>query len=252
MTSRRAILVTGLSGLIGGAVLEHLGKTYDLRGLSRRAVPGVPCLQADIGNLEAITPAFAGVDTVVHLAAMAGASPPWEAVLHANVIGTYNVFEAARRAGVRRVVYASSGATVSGWEREAPYRDLVAGRYQEAGAWPLMTPETPVRPAGLYGASKVWGECLARHYSDAHGFSAICIRIGHVVAEDRPLTVRDFTVWCSRRDIARAIERAIEAPDAVRFEIVFVTSRNRWGYRDLARSKAAIGFEPLDAAEDHR
>lgn len=249
---RRTVLVTGLSGLIGGAVLEHFGRVYDLRGLGRRAVAGVPCHQADIGDLAAIAPAFTGVDTVVHLAAVAGASPPWDAVLHANVVGTHNVFEAACRAGVRRVVYASSGATVSGWERDAPYRELAAGRYEEAGAWVPITPDTPVRPSGLYGASKVWGEALARHYSDAHGLSAICLRIGHVVAEDRPLTVRDFSVWCSRRDIARGIERAIEAPESVRFAIVFITSRNRWSYRDLGPSKAAIGFDPLDAAEDHR
>lgn len=249
---RRTVLVTGLSGLIGGAVLKHVAGAYDLRGLSRRAVPGVPCHQADIADLGAIEPAFAGVDTVVHLAARAGASPPWEAVLQANVIGSYNVFEAARRAGVRRVVYASSGATVSGWERESPYRELASGRYDDAGAWTTMTHETPLRPVGLYGASKVWGEALARQYSDAHGLSAICLRIGHVVTEDRPLTVRDYSVWCSQRDIARAIARAIEAPDAVRFEIVFITSRNRWSYRDLAHAKAAIGFEPLDAAEDYR
>ena len=250
--ARRTVLVTGLSGLIGGAVLKHLGGTYDLRGLSRRAVPGVPCHQADIGDLGAIEPAFTGVDTVVHLAAAAGDSIPWEAVLHANIVGAYNVFEASRRAGVRRVVSASSGATVSGCEREAPYRALVAGRYDEAGAWPLITHETPPRPSGLYGASKVWGEALARHYVDAHGLSAICLRIGHVVAGDRPRTVRDFSVWCSQRDIVRAIERAIEAPKSVRYEVVFVTSRNLRGYRDLAHSRAAIGFEPLDAAEDYR
>jgi len=250
--ARRAVLVTGLSGLIGGAVLKHLGGTYDLRGLSRRAVAGVPCHQADIGDLDAIAPAFAGVDTVVHLAAAAGESLPWDAVHRTNIVGAYNVFEASRRAGVRRIVYASSGATVSGWEREAPYRALAAGRYDEAGTWSLMTHETPVRPAGLYGASKVWGEALMRHYADAHGLSAICLRIGHVVAEDRPRTVRDFSVWCSQRDIARGIERSIEAPESVRYEIVFITSRNLRGYRDLTHSRTAIGFEPFDAAEDYR
>jgi nucleoside-diphosphate-sugar epimerase len=249
---RRNVLVTGLSGLIGGALREHLGRDHDLRGLNRRAVPGVPTHQADIADLAAIQPAFTGIHTVVHLAAIADGSAPWEQVLRANVIGTYNVFEASRRAGVRRVIYASSGATVSGWEREAPYSALVAGRYDEAGAWPAMTHETPVRPAGLYGASKVWGEALARHYADAHGLSAICVRIGHVTEKDRPQTVRDFSVWCSQRDIARMIRLAIEAPETLRFEVVFATSRNRWGYRDLEHARRVLGFEPIDAAEDHR
>jgi nucleoside-diphosphate-sugar epimerase len=103
-----------MSGLIGGAVLRHLGPRYDFRALNRRAIPGVPCHRADIADLDAIQPAFAGVEAVVHLAANASASAPFDETLRANVVGTYNVFEAARRAGVRRVVYASSGATVSG------------------------------------------------------------------------------------------------------------------------------------------
>jgi len=248
----RPVLVTGLSGLIGGVVVKHLGGGYDLRGLGRRPVSGVPFHRADVADLAAIAPAFAGVDTVVHLAAASDSTRPWEEILGANLIGAYNVFEASRRARVRRVVFASSGSTVSGWERDDPYRALVAGRYDEAGAVPMMTHETPTRPSGLYGASKIWGEALARHYADAHGLSAICLRIGHVVAEDRPTTTRDFSVWCSQRDIARGIERAIEAPDSVRYAVVFITSRNRRGYRDLTHARTAIGFEPMDAAEDHR
>lgn len=248
----RTVLVTGLSGLIGGAVREHLGAAYDFRGLNRRAVPGVPTHRADIADLDAIAPAFAGVDTVVHLAAVAGGAEPWERLLPANVVGVYNVFEASRRAGVRRVVFASSGATISGREREMPYSALVDGRHDQAGAWAPLTHESPLRPSGLYGATKVFGEAVARHYADAHGLSAICLRIGRVLESDRPETTRDRAVWCSQRDVARAIGLAIDAPDTVRFEVVFVTSRNRWGYRDLEHARRVLGFEPLDAAESDR
>lgn len=110
--ARLSVLVTGMSGLIGSAVRRRMSDRYDLRALNRRAIEGVPTHRADIGDLAAIAPAFAGIDVVVHLAAAVG-DPPFEPVLATNVIGTYNVFEAARRAGVRRVVYASSGATVS-------------------------------------------------------------------------------------------------------------------------------------------
>jgi NAD dependent epimerase/dehydratase family len=82
------------------------------------------------------------MEVVVRLAAAVGDSAPLEAVVQTNLVGTYNVFEAARRAGVRRVVFASSGSTVSGWEREMPYQALVEGRYGD-----------------VYGASKVWGGC---------------------------------------------------------------------------------------------
>ena len=246
------VLVTGLSGLIGTALRQHLGAgVSELRGLSRRGVPGVRSYQADIADLDAIAPAFAGVDVVVHLAAAVG-SPPFEAVLRDNIVGSYNVFEAARRAGVSRVVFASSGAVVSGCEQEPAFAALVAGRYAEVSSVPLLTHESPLHPSGLYGASKVWGEALGRHYADAHGLSVICVRIGRVNREDRPGSPREFAVWCSQRDIARFLERCIAAPPAVRFDTFFATSSNRWGYRDLAHAREVLGWEPLDRAEDHR
>jgi NAD+ dependent glucose-6-phosphate dehydrogenase len=248
----RTVLVTGMSGLIGSALRRHLMGKYELSALNRRSIPGVMCHQADIADLAAIAPAFDGIDTVVHLAARTGSSDVFDEILRANVVGTYNVFEAARRAGVGRVIYASSGATVSAWERDPPWNALVAGRYDEAGAWKKMTHETPTRPSGLYGASKIWGEAIARHYADAHGLSAICVRIGRVKSEDRPLSMRDYTVWCSQRDVVRMIELCIAAPPTLRFDVFFAVSDNRWGYRDLEHARAVLGFEPRDRAEDHR
>ena len=246
------VLVTGMSGLIGGALRRRLEGRYALSALNRRPVPGVPTRQADIADLAAIEPAFADVDVVVHLAAVARGDAPWEEVLRDNVIGTYNVFEAARRAGVRRIVYASSGATVSGVERDAPYAALVAGRGDEVGAWTRLTHEAPPRPAGLYGCSKLWGEALGRHYADTHGLSVLCVRIGAVNAADRPTAPRHFAVWCSQRDVAQMLERCILAPADVRFDVLYAVSDNRWGYRDLAHARRVVGFEPADRAEDHR
>jgi len=248
----RRVLVTGMSGLIGGALRRHLEGRYELSALNRRAIPGVKCHQGDIADLEAIAPAFAGVDAVVHLAARTGSSDVFEELLRANVIGTYNVFEAARRAGVGRVVYASSGATVSAWERDAPYSALVAGRYDQAPSWKTMTHETPLRPAGLYGASKIWGEAIARHFADAYGLSAICVRIGRVLAADRPTSAREFSVFCSQRDVVRMLELCIAAPPTLTFDIFYAVSDNRWGYRDLEHARAVLGFEPRDRAEDYR
>ena len=249
--AKSRVLVTGMSGLIGRAFRKQVEGRYDLRALNRSAVEGLPCHQADIADFGAIKPAFAGVETVVHLAAQVG-NPAWEAVLRHNITGTYNVFEAAREAGVKRVVFASSGATVSGYERDSPYAEIAAGKYAGLTTWPRLTDESPMRPAGLYGASKVWGEALGRQYSDAHGLSVICLRIGRVRAEDRPREPREFAVWLSQRDVARMIERCITAPAAVRFDTFFVTSRNRWSYRDIAHARAVVGFEPVDVAEDHR
>src|SRR5439155_1541650 len=105
---------------------------------------------------------------------------------------------------------------------------------------------------GVYGASKVWGEALARHYADAHRLSVLCVRIGHVTAEDRPRAPRDFSVWCSQRDIARMIEACLRAPATLRFDVFFAVSNNKWSYRDLDHARRVLGFEPLDAAETHR
>src|SRR5262249_13230186 len=137
--AKARVLVTGLSGLIGRALRKEIGERFELSALNRSAGDGVPCHRADIANLDAIRPAFEGVDTVVHLAAQLG-SASWEALRDINVTGTYNVFEAARQAKVKRVVFASSGATVSGIESEPPYRELVAGRYQGPPPPPRVTP----------------------------------------------------------------------------------------------------------------
>jgi len=249
----RAVLVTGMSGLIGRALRKQLEDRFALRALNRGPLDGVPCHRADVGDLEAIAPAFESVDTVVHLAADATSpNPPWDSILHNNVTGTYNVYEAARRAKVKRVVFASSGATVSGYEKDKPYSDLVAGRYEGLTSWPMLTHLSPVKPAALYGVSKVWGEALGRQFADTHGLSVICVRIGRVNGEDRPMSPRDLSVWCSQRDIVRLIERCVEAPEALRYDIFFGTSRNKWGYRDLEHPRAVLGWEPIDAAESHR
>jgi nucleoside-diphosphate-sugar epimerase len=247
MANRPVVLVTGLGGLIGGAMRTHLSDRYELRGIGRRAGPaGVPWTRADIGDLDAIRPAFTGVDAVVHLAAVVGTSGTFESYVQGNVVGTYNVFEAARRAGVRRVVFASSGATISAIEKDEPYASFVEGR---AAAAPVVTHTSPLRPSGIYGCSKVWGEALARHYADACKMSMLCVRIGRVNAEDRPTAAREFSVWCSHRDIAGILAACVDAPLDLRFDIFFATSRNRRGYRDLEHARKVLGWTPRDSAD---
>jgi NAD+ dependent glucose-6-phosphate dehydrogenase len=251
---RPVVLVTGLSGLIGRAFLAREGARYDVRGLNRRPVDGVPTHRADVADLDAIAPAFAGVDVVVHLAAAVGASVGFDTLLRDNIAGTYNVFECARRAGVRRIVFASSGNTVTAWEREMPYRALVEGRYDALGGrpWERVASTALGRPGSLYGCSKLWGETLGRMYSDVHGLSVICLRIGNCSAKDRPDGPRELSVWCSQRDAARGIALAIDASQSLRYGVLFITSDNRWGYRDLTRSREVLGYVPQDRAEDYR
>lgn len=159
--------------------------------------------------------------------------------------------EAIRPAFANVDVFASSGATIAGYERDAPYAELVSGR-APGDAWPMLTGETPVRPNTIYGASKVWGEALGRYYADAHGLSVVCLRFGSVNDHDRPVTTRERAVWCSLRDAVQGVERAIAAPPELRYAVVHIVSDNRLGYRDLAEARRVLGYVPLDRAEDHR
>lgn len=247
------ILVTGLSGLIGGALLPELASYSSIRSLNRRSVKGVKSFQADITDYDAIRPAFDDVDVVVHLAAKAGERFTWNELRDTNITGTYNVVQAAVEAGCKRVVFASSGATVSGYELVEPYKTLVSGDYANAPShWKLIDHNAPVRPSGVYGSTKVWGEALCRHVSDTTKTSMFCVRIGYVNERDRPSRPRDWAIWCSQRDIVSALLRSIEASPDLSFATYFVTSRNKWGYRDLSHTQNVLGFVPADEAESFR
>ena len=245
------VLITGMSGLIGGLLRRHLEGLggYELRALNRRPVEGVEWYGADIADLDAIRPAFEGVDVAVHLAAFLR-SPDWSGHLSANVIGAYNVYEAARLAGVKRVVFASSGATVQGFEMTAPYDAIIAGRYDEVPErFPKVTHES-MRPRGIYGAAKVWGEALGWVYSDDHGLSVLCVRIGRVSQANRPESAAEVSRYLSHRDVCQVLQRCIDAPDDLRYGVFLATSNNRWGYRDLEHARRVLGYQPQDSAED--
>ena len=157
MSECKRILVTGMSGLIGGLVGRKLAEKYEVRALNRRAVDSVETFQADITDLKAIRPAFEGIDTVVHMAAYLGDSNSTQQI-SVNVWGTYNVFEAARESGVQRVVFGSSGAIMHNYERDEPFTALVEARYSDVPKpGPLLTHLSPARPNSLYGCAKVWG-----------------------------------------------------------------------------------------------
>ncbi len=247
----KKILITGMSGLIGGVVREQLEGKYELRALNRRAVAGVDCHRADISDFDAIRPAFEGIDAVVHLAA--AIKSDFEGFVAHNIAGTYNVFKAAHRAGVKRVIFASSGSVTAGWENDPPYAAIAEGHYDSVPkTWDKFSHKTPPRPRGIYGCTKVWGEALARHYADSTSLSVICLRIGAVNAEDRPLGARGYSVWCSQNTIARMVESCIAASDDLKFDIFYAVSNNRYSYRDMTHAREVLGFEPEGYAEDYR
>jgi nucleoside-diphosphate-sugar epimerase len=259
---RKRVLVTGAGGVIGLAVREYLGDRYELHALTRSPA-SFPSHVADVADLAAILPAFAGLDAVVHLAASADVATPWEGILHNNLIGTYNVFEAARRAGVGLVVFASSNHTIGMYELDgAPsIYELTDGRIYDHAA--------ELRPDSLYGVSKVFGEAVGRYYVEQHGLRAINLRIGSVRADDRPdapevyervpslvehLTTEERrkrlrSTWLSRRDCAELIASALDA-DNVRWAVVYGISNNPRQFWDMSHARDVLGFVARDSAPE--
>ncbi|MDQ0895508.1 NAD-dependent epimerase/dehydratase family protein [Agromyces ramosus] len=185
---------------------------------------------AELGDPASLRAALQGVDGVVHLAAV-----PDEADFHdlveANVIGTYHLLEAARQAGVRRVLLASTGRVI--------------GMY-DVGERVDVT--KPTRPDGLYAVTKTTVEQLGRLYAEKFGLEVVALRIGAFKA--RPAEARDLSIWVSHADAARAFLAAMRH-EPITFETMFAYSDNRDGSVDLEAGRR-LGFEPLDDAAVHR
>lgn len=257
--NRRTVLVTGAEGLIGTVVRERLGDRYDLRALTLEPQP-YPSYVADIAEYDALPPAFAGVDAVVHLAGSPAVETPWEPVLRNNIIGTRNVFEAAREAGVQRVVFASSNHAIGMYEIDGAPSIYALGdpRVYDAHAEP--------RPDSLYGVSKLFGEAIGRMHHDLHGMAVICLRIGTVRPDDDPASEatlqaipeplaflnpkqrreRTRATWLSHRDCANLIACALDAP--ADWAIVYGISNNSRQFWSLDDARALLGYAPNDAA----
>ena len=235
----RSVLIVGVAGEIGTAVStrlpELLGNRWVVRGADLRADDAHGIEPLDITDLEAYSDVCAGIDTLVHLAGERDDTASWELLHGPNVVGAHHAFEAASRAGCRRVIFASSVHVLLGHPPETP-----------------LGPDTPTRPANLYGATKVWGESLARLYSDQFGLSCFCLRIGWVGAPDdaRKLRVpaaRD--VYLTYDDAARLVAACVTAPDDVRFALLNAASANSGSRFSVDATRRVVGYEPRDDAQ---
>jgi uronate dehydrogenase len=230
----KRVLITGAGGEIGRALRAGFsGKCSSLRLLDIKAQEPAGAaeelLTADITDPDATTAALKDVDCIVHLAGIPR-EDAWETILPNNIVGTYNVFEAARLNGVKRVVFASSNHAV-GYHR-------ISRR---------IGTDVELRPDSRYGVSKVFGEALGRMYADKYGLSVACLRIGSY--RERPLDARQLSTWISPRDMVQLVRRCIDARD-YHFLIAYGVSantRNRW----LDPSAAFLGYEPQDNAETY-
>ena len=228
------VLITGAAGRLGRVLRNGLAKPERILRLLDIAHLGSPREREEIWNADAtnvaeMVDAMNGVDAVVHLAAYPEEAP-WETLFPLNYSLTYAVFEAAHRAGVKRVVFASS--------------------VQAVGFHPLETTidETArLRPSGYYGVSKAFGEALASLYADKHGLSVACVRVASF--ETKPTDMRMLSTWLSHEDGVHLFEQCISAPDH-HFYIVYGVSKNTRSRVDNSHVDW-LGYKPRSDAEDY-
>jgi uronate dehydrogenase len=250
----KKVLITGAAGLVGSVLRDGLKDDYELSGVDRVDIEGFECLVADTTDLDAVLPAYEGIDTVIDLASVPDDRTPWDIVHQNNLPSTYNALEASRRAGVKRMIFASSNHATGNYEDDHPYSAIVAGEYGGLGPdnIPYINTSMPVRPDGSYGIGKAFGEATGRHFSDRHGLSVICLRIGTLNRQSRPLSIRHFATLLTHRDLVHLVDRSIQAPPEIKFSIFYGVSNNKWRFWDISNSRDAIDYDPQDNAEEWR
>ncbi len=236
---RLKVLITGATGQIGRTLTEDLDDVFELAGTSRRPSDDPRFRVLDFNDIDTIAEAFAGQDVVVHMHAKSNHNDEdFDAYLKPNMVHVLNTYEAARRAGVRRVIFASSNHA-TGWY------ELVGERCDA---------ESVVRPDGIYGAAKVWGEALGRLYSDRDGLEVVCLRIGSYRYRADPsafdMGARILSSWLSAPDLVQLVRRSIETP-GIRYGIYYGISNNARAYWDLTNAVTDLGYRPQDDAEDY-
>jgi NAD+ dependent glucose-6-phosphate dehydrogenase len=248
--TKQKVLVTGASGLVGGLVLRGLADRYEFSGLSRHAVDGIPYTVASVTDLAAVRRAVQGMDMVLHLAGETKNDDNWDDHFNVTAGGTINVLRAAADAGVQRVVFMSTGSTMCGWEWDdsLPYGRLAAGE-RDLPAWDLLDDRTPPRPDSPYGAAKLFGEAAARWFSDRTPMSVLVIRLGAVLAENRPTLIRHFPGFLAQEDAVQMIDRCLSAPPTVRFGIFDAISENSTRWRDTSPAKEILGWRPTGSSD---
>lgn len=279
------VLITGANGTVGTAILDELGDrdeyTFTCLDVEESIHGGYRSVTADISDLDDLRGHVEGHDAVIHLAATVDLSGSWETILQNNIIGTYNVLQAAAEANVEKFLFASSIHTVGMYEIEYspdiydPEHDLT------------VTHETPVRPDSFYGLSKVFGESVGRlfienesnplgeyhptYVTNSRDFptSFYSLRIKTVLDEeyDNPYGLAEMGVdegwwdrdseeyeymadrlkctWLSHRDLGQLVDRCLQ-DDSVEYDVFWGVSGNDGTWVDLTHTEEVLGYEPAD------
>jgi len=243
VSNRKKLFITGAAGRIGGALRQHLRGRYDFRLLFHSTIPDDVDPQdemvvSDVADFPAMLEATQGVDVIVHLALSRGprGMPSTRAqraqmTFDVDMKGTYHMFEAARINGIPTVIFASTNHVTGMNEREGIRSD----------------PAMPVRPDGIYGVGKAFGEALGRYYVDCHGLRVFCLRIANFNGRDEPGRYYEpgQSRWLSPRDLAQLTWRCIETGN-LNWGIFYGVSRGAEEKWDLSNAETLLGYTPED------
>ncbi len=242
MGSVHKVGITGAAGNIGTTLHKGLGKEYALSLYDNRTASttsGHNILKVDLADQNAVSGIFDGLDALIHLAGDPRPDAPRSSTYRNNFLATSLVFEEARRAGVKKIVYASSNF----------YHEAAIGEALRGTLGQLIYLNMAPSPICLYGESKVYGEYLGRHLS-FFGIQFVALRIGWTVPEDNPKAYGgDYmrAIFCSKRDLVQAFAKALEVDAG--FLAAFAVSDNSRAIFDLAETKEKLGYRPQDNAE---
>ncbi len=231
----KKILVTGAAGDVGSRLRKLLPAVYPNIRWSDIKTPAdlganEEFVAADLSDMKQVEKIVDGIDGIVHLGGFS-VEGPWDTILQSNIVGTYNMFEAAYRAGVSRVVFASSNHAVGFYPRD---KRIGVG--------------VTVRPDSRYGVSKAFGEAIGAMYADKHGLRVTCLRIGNV--GDAPIDQRRLAIWLKPEDLVQLIQIGLEHRD-IKFEVFYGASNNAAAWWDNSNAQR-YGYQPKGKADDFR
>jgi uronate dehydrogenase len=228
----KKLVLTGAAGRLGSYLREPLSKLCDELVTTDRVAdignlyPNERYVRGDLAELAPMVDLLAGADMVVHFGAI-GDEAPWDQILPSNIIGAYNIWEAAYQNKVRRVVYASSIHAVGMYPKNQ-----------------FIGTDVAHRPDTFYGLAKCFAEDLASLYWEKRGVEAVCMRIASAAKVSNP---RALGSWLSYDDLTHLVTRAIDTP-VTGFTVIYGVSNNDRAPVDNSKAHF-LGYRPKDNAE---
>lgn len=236
----KKVLFLGATGRIGPGFLQEYMKNYKknyelILGVHKKGNKNFKTVKVDLKDIGKLKKAMKGIDIVINLAANSNPNAKFLEILEPNIIGAYNVFEAARQAKVQRVIFASSVHAIKGYFHDYKVKSMDAPK-----------------PLNFYGASKAYGEALCYVFSHNYNLSCLAIRIGAYVSNDKKNYVcssrTDYGHIISQRDFAQLVHKSIMAPKKVKYGILAGISNDKHRHMGLKTTKKLVGYKPKDDA----